>query len=83
LKSDYHGGDNGFLYFQSIASIKIEKMKLFLKLFDMALPKGAIAVTTDIQRYPRFSLPLARKNDFKFINNGLFGYISYDAVPVF
>jgi anthranilate synthase component 1 len=25
----------------------------------------------------------SEKNDFKFINNGLFGYISYDAVRYF
>ncbi|MBK0369872.1 anthranilate synthase component I family protein [Flavobacterium agrisoli] len=85
--SDYHGNDNSFSYIccNPIASIKIENESI-IKTFPNGLtektditPESDIpAIINDFSR-----LFTTEKNDFKFINNGLFGYISYDAVRYF
>lgn len=85
--SDYHGNDNSFSYIccNPIASIKIEN-ELIIKQFpdgtkEQITIDSSIDVPTIIQEFSnQFK---AEKNDFKFINNGLFGYISYDAVRYF
>ena len=85
--SDYHGNDNSFSYICSnpIASIKIEN-----EIVSQNFPNGnatkfqldnASNVPNIIQEFA--SQFESQKNDFKFINNGLFGYISYDAVRYF
>ncbi len=85
--SDYHGDENSFSYIccNPIASIKIEKEEI-----HESLPDGQISVTkvdnqVDIpQVIENFGKQFkTESNDFKFINNGLFGYISYDAVRYF
>ena len=85
--SDYHGNDNSFSYIccNPIASIKIEN-EVIHKLFpDGTTEKISIDSTTDIPAVIQdFSAQFkSEKNNFKFINNGLFGYISYDAVRYF
>ena len=85
--SDYHGSDNSFSYIccNPIASIKIEN-EIIHKIFpDGSFEKITIDSTTDIPAViQEFSSQFkSEKNDFKFINNGLFGYISYDAVRYF
>ena len=85
--SDYHGNDNSFSYIccNPIASIKIENEIIFKKFPDGSSETISIEVNTDIpQIIQEFSGQFqSEKNDFKFINNGLFGYISYDAVRYF
>ncbi len=85
--SDYHGNDNSFSYIccNPIASIKIEN-EIVYKIFpDGTNEKIIIDGTTDIPALiQEFSEQFkSEKNKFKFINNGLFGYISYDAVRYF
>jgi anthranilate synthase component 1 len=85
--SDYHGNENSFSYicFNPIASISIENGKI-----SQHFPDGKRKVI-DID--PNVDVPLeihnfsqnfqAEDQKFKLINNGLFGYISYDAVQFF
>jgi anthranilate synthase component I len=85
--SDYHGSDNSFSYIccNPIASIKIENETIVKTYPNGTLEKIAIDSQTNIPEViQEFSGQFqGEKNDFKFINNGLFGYISYDAVRYF
>ena len=85
--SDYHGNDNSFSYIccNPIASIKIENETIFKQFPDGTSETTAIDAQTNIPEViQQFSgLFQSEKNNFKFINNGLFGYISYDAVRYF
>ena len=85
--SDYHGNDNSFSYIccNPIASIKIENETVYKQFPDGAVEKALIDSSTDVPSIiQEFSgLFKSEKNNFKFINNGLFGYISYDAVRYF
>jgi anthranilate synthase component 1 len=85
--SDYHGSDNSFSYIccNPIASIKIENEIIHKTFPDGSFEKITIDSATDIPAIIQdFSSQFkSEKNDFKFINNGLFGYISYDAVRYF
>lgn len=85
--SDYHANDNSFSYIccNPIASIKVENETIFKTFPDGSFENSAIDENTDIpQVIQEFSSQFkTEKNDFKFINNGLFGYISYDAVRYF
>lgn len=85
--SDYHANNNSFSYIccNPIASIKVEN-----EIITTQFPDGA---TEEIQITPQtnvvdiidsFSKTFkADDNDYKFINNGLFGYMAYDAVRYF
>ncbi len=85
--SDYHGNENSFSYicFNPIASISIQNGKI-----SQRFPDGknnvididpAVDVPMEIHHFSqKFK---AEDQKFKFINNGLFGYISYDAVQFF
>jgi len=85
--SDYHANNNSFSYIccNPIASIKVEN-EIIVKQF----PDGAteeIQITADtnvVEIIDTFSKTfIADNNDYKFINNGLFGYMAYDAVRYF
>ena len=85
--SDYHANDNSFSYIccNPIASIKVEN-EVIIKNF----PDGIIEevkITNDIlvaDEIDAFSKQFAVENhEFKFITNGLFGFMSYDAVRYF
>lgn len=85
--SDYNSADNSFSYicFNPIASIKLEDEIMTLQFPDNATEiinlDNTYNVPEIIQRFSdQFS---SEKTDFKFITNGLFGYISYDAVRYF
>ncbi|WP_066224414.1 anthranilate synthase component I family protein [Formosa haliotis] len=86
--SDYHANDNTFSYIccNPIASIKVQHESI-----TQEFPNGEIVtkeieerglVTEEIHNFTkRFKTD---DNDaFKFINNGIFGYIGYDAVRYF
>lgn len=85
--SDYHANNNSFSYIccNPIASIQIENETVIRKFPDGSTDKINIDKNTDIPETinlfsGRFQ---TENNNFKFINNGLFGYIAYDAVRYF
>lgn len=85
--SDYHGNDNSFSYIccNPIASFKIENEIITKNYPDGTSETINIDSSTKIPEIIQsFSCQFeSKKNDFKFINNGLFGYIAYDAVRYF
>ncbi|RKS43362.1 anthranilate synthase component 1 [Gillisia mitskevichiae] len=82
--SDYHANDNSFSYIccNPIASIKIKNGEI-KELFPDG-SKRVTAITPEIkvsEAIQKFSSFFKTENsNFKFINNGLFGYIGYDGV---
>ncbi len=85
--SDYHANDNSFSYIccNPIASIKVENELISQNYPDGSSETVSIAEDTDVVSVID---AFAKKfkvgdNDFKFIDNGLFGYMSYDAVRYF
>jgi anthranilate synthase component 1 len=85
--SDYHANDNSFSYIccNPIASIKVENEQIIKSFPDQSKTVTPIGretdVTTEITNFGNsFETEV---NNFKFINNGLFGYIAYDAVRYF
>lgn len=85
--SDYHANDNSFSYIccNPIASIKVENETVTKQYPDGSIEKTIIGPQTDIPGIlhdfsQRFE---SQNNNFKFINNGLFGYMAYDAVRYF
>ena len=85
--SDYHGNDNSFSYIccNPIASLKIEGNLLTKTLPDQTKQNYEInpnKVTQEIDQFTK-QFETSEAETFKFINNGLFGYTSYDAVKYF
>ncbi|MEX0312702.1 MAG: anthranilate synthase component I family protein [Allomuricauda sp.] len=85
--SDYHANDNSFSYIccNPIASIKVENEVITQRFPDGSKDEFPITPDVDVtevihQFAQKFSVP---SNGFKFINNGLFGYMAYDAVRYF
>ena len=85
--SDYHANNNSFSYicFNPIASIKVENQRIIEQYPDGSTQEDPIDQTTNV---PKRITAFAKRfetdsNEFKFINNGLFGYIAYDAVRYF
>ena len=85
--SDYHTADNSFSYIccNPIASIKLENNSIVKTFPDGISEETAISIDTNLPKVIEdfASQFQPEKNNFKFINNGLFGYISYDAVQYF
>ncbi|MDD7885400.1 anthranilate synthase component I family protein [Flavivirga sp. 57AJ16] len=86
--SDYHANDNSFSYicFNPIASIKVEN-----DLISQTFPDGSsleskitdrMNVSEEIHQFTK-RFEINSDTDFKFINNGIFGYLAYDAVRYF
>lgn len=82
--SDYHANDNSFSYIccNPIASIKVENNNITQRFPDGTVKEEPITpkmdVTAVIDGFAQsFSIP---DQEFKFINNGLFGYMAYDMV---
>jgi anthranilate synthase component 1 len=82
--SDYHTNDNSFSYIccNPIASIKVENEIITQQFPDSHVEEIKIDKTTDLVAIiEKFSQRFeADDNGFKFIENGLFGYMAYDAV---
>ncbi len=85
--SDYRANDNTFSYIccNPIASIEVKNDMVIQRFPDGSTEISEISNDTDLSAIihgfsQRFS---ARENGFKFINNGLFGYMAYDAVRYF
>lgn len=85
--SDYHANDNSFSYVccNPIASITVRDEMVKYSYPDGSRKEQPIGPGTDVPALIHaFSQEFeARKNGFKFINNGLFGYMAYDAVRYF
>ncbi len=86
--SDYHANDNSFSYIccNPIASIKVEN-EIITQIFPDASSKttqlnNTINVSEEIHQFTQCFKVNSEKN-FKFINNGIFGYMAYDAVRYF
>ena len=82
--SDYHANDNSFSYIccNPIAAIKVENENVIQHFPDGATTEIEIDGQTDVVGIiHNFSQQFdAGNSDFKFIDNGLFGYMAYDAV---
>ncbi len=85
--SDYHANDNSFSYIccNPIASLKVENETLVEQLPNGNSKTSDISEDIDVtEKIHDFSKKFTVEgNDFKFINNGLFGYMAYDAVRYF
>ena len=83
--SDYHANDNSFscICFNPIASIKVAGDTI-----EQNFPDGSILrnrtnnVPKTIHKFTK-RFKVNSDEDFKFINNGIFGYTAYDAVKYF
>ncbi len=86
--SDYHANDNSFSYIccNPIASIKVKNEVITQTFPDGSYLVNKIKPKTDVAHVihkftKRFKLQ--SEDEFKFINNGIFGYMAYDAVRYF
>jgi len=82
--SDYHGAENSFSY---ICCSPMASIKAADEVLTETFPDGSVRTTPVTQevnvaeRLAAFSQCFSvAPNDFNFIHNGLFGYMSYDAV---
>jgi len=86
--SDYHANNNSFSYIccNPIASITIQNEIITEVYPDGSTTKTQITknidVPTEIHQFTQ-RFQVEKDNSFKFINNGIFGYIAYDAVRYF
>jgi len=86
--SDYHANDNSFSYicFNPIASIKVKNETITQQFPDGNVLVKAIDnktnVTNTIHEFTQ-QFKVHTDQHFKFINNGIFGYMAYDAVRYF
>ena len=85
--SDYHGNDNSFSYIccNPMASIKVHGNTLTKVFPDSTKESYRVEnneVTSEIHQFTT-QFETENNQEFKFINNGLFGYTSYDAVKYF
>ncbi len=85
--SDYHANDNSFSYIccNPIASIEVVNETITQRFPDGTKEVTEITPDADVTEVihnfsKKFSVA---QNSFKFINNGLFGYMAYDAVRYF
>lgn len=83
--SDYHGADDSFSY---ICCEPIARFEVKGDHYKQSLPggvsEGDVSGKEVMGKLDQFVASFeASENPFKFINNGLFGYIGYDAVQHF
>ena len=85
--SDYHANDNSFSYicFNPIAHIEVKDQQI-----KKAYPDGTNTITpiTKETNIPKVITAFSKeftseKQDFKFITQGLFGFMTYDAVQYY
>ncbi|MEO1053952.1 MAG: anthranilate synthase component I family protein [Bacteroidota bacterium] len=85
--SDYHGNENSFSYIccDPIASFKVEGKTISTKYpGEEAEVKEMASPEEGLEGLRQFSSSFDHDaQDFKFITNGIFGYIGYDAVRYF
>ena len=83
--SDYHANDNSFSYicFNPIASIKVDDTAITQTFPDGSEMKNKVRNVTEMIHKFTKRFKVKSDQDFKFINNGIFGYTAYDAVKHF
>ena len=85
--SDYHANDNNFSYIccNPIASIKVEGDTISQTYPDGSSKSNLIQSVGVIEEIHKFTqrFKVDSNKEFKFINNGIFGYTAYDAVKYF
>ncbi|MFA0960611.1 anthranilate synthase component I family protein [Roseivirga sp. BDSF3-8] len=85
--SDYHGNENSFSYicFEPLASFELDKGTLRVELPGEETTLETLADRHDaVGRLNDFAATFKNPElPFKFLPNGLFGYMSYDAVESF
>ena len=84
--SDYHSNDNSFSYIccNPIAKFEVAQGKLNLEYPDNSKATYDVGVGDVIPRLNEFIKSFeVDESPYNFSNNGLFGYISYDAVRYF
>lgn len=85
--SDYRANNNSFSYIccNPIASIKVQNEQIIETFPDAK--ENTTKITSEVnvpEKIQEFAKQFkTEKSDFKFINNGLFGYIAYDGVRYF
>jgi len=83
--SDYHGADDSFSYIccEPIARFEV-KGDQFKQSLPGSVTEGEVSGKDVMTKLDEFVASFeVSENPFKFINNGLFGYIGYDAVQYF
>ncbi|MBU2927340.1 anthranilate synthase component I family protein [Winogradskyella psychrotolerans] len=85
--SDYHANDNNFSYIccNPIASIKVEGDMIHQTYPDGSSKSNFIETVGVVEEIHKFTqrFKVDSNDEFKFINNGIFGYTAYDAVKYF
>ena len=85
--SDYHANDNSFSYicFNPIASIKVQNETIFQHFPDGKSLETKISKSINVPKIlDEFASSFSsEESNFKFINNGLFGFMAFDAVRYF
>ncbi|MDN5199829.1 anthranilate synthase component I family protein [Fulvivirgaceae bacterium BMA10] len=85
--SDYHGNENSFSYicFEPIASFILSNNQLKQQFPDGTITEETLEEKRDaVDALSKFSSAFeVSENEFDFINNGLFGYMAFDAVKYF
>ncbi|MEJ2163569.1 MAG: anthranilate synthase component I family protein [Robiginitalea sp.] len=85
--SDYHANDNSFSYIccNPIASIEVKKGTIYRNFPDGTMRNTPIEPGMDLaMEIDQFARQFkVEDHGFKFITNGLFGYLAYDAVRYF
>jgi len=85
--SDYHTNNNSFSYIccNPLATFKVQNGTIYTSFPDGTSEKRVVEKQTNIPALlQEFASQFhSEPNNFKFINNGLFGYIAYDAVRYF
>ena len=85
--SDYHANDNSFSYIccNPIASIEVKDETICQNYPDGSSKINhvkTVSVVEEIQKFTKL-FKVENNKEFKFINNGIFGYTAYDAVKYF
>lgn len=85
--SDYHSNENSYSYicFAPLARFEVKDQKIIKQLPDGSVEKHDIQERTEVlNRFNDFIKSFdTESTNLPFINNGLFGYMSYDAVRYF
>ncbi|MBF8148290.1 anthranilate synthase component I family protein [Winogradskyella sp. F6397] len=85
--SDYHANDNSFSYIccNPIASIKVEGDTIYQTYPDGSSKSNFVETVGVVEEIHKFTqrFKVDANEEFKFINNGIFGYTAYDAVKYF
>ncbi|MEK6450371.1 MULTISPECIES: anthranilate synthase component I family protein [unclassified Myroides] len=83
--SDYNSKENSYSYIclTPIASICVEKQFTHINLIDVSkqYPTNSIDVIQELNAFTQ-SINLKKPTELNFINNGLFGYTSYNSIPL-